>query len=383
MTLPTLHTAFHRTHTSDRPHAHAPMVRRFLAAIAILPLLAANAGCGSASTDATSSASPSRDNTVSWLSQTDWNAHPANDTALKFFGVIDAPIKASDLFDHATDISVEVASGDGTKAMTDKQELLTSTAAKPSDDAGDSIVMDDSFGGVTLNLHYELDNSTTPISDVFSKGLFDIAYTPDSTASLEKIVGIAASDSDSSSAALDAVVDTYGQPTGIWYWNDTSYFDPTNAANGGIYEMCWERDGYTFTITVQDTIGTEYSIANTSFTYYSGAAWDSFKKQLESGSIDGTENNVKYWAFTDFYNSYLSPEAVASLQASASAAASLAAASARATGSASESETGASASETASASESGSTAESSATASTSGSSSTDAGSESGTAESSN
>ena len=360
MTLPTLRTTSPDTLTGERPHAHMPMLRRFLAAIAILPLLAASTGCGSsASTDTSSSASPSHDNTVSWLSQTDWNAHPANNAALKFFGVIDAPIKASDLFDHATDISVAVASGDGTKAMTDKQELLTSTAAKPSDDAGDSIVMDDSFGGVTLNLHYELDNSTTPISDVFSKGLFDLTYTPDSTASLEKIVGIAASDSDSSSAALDAVVDTYGQPTGIWYWNDTSYFDPTNAANGGIYEMCWERDGYAFTITVQDTIGTEYSIANTSFTYYSGAAWDSFKKQLESGSIDGTENNVKYWAFTDFYNSYLSPEAVASLQASASAAASSAAASASGT------------------------AESSATASTSGSASTDAGSESGTAESSN
>ncbi len=366
MTLPTLHTAFHHTLTDGRLHAHMPMLRRFLAAIAILPLLAASAGCGSsASTDTSSSASPSRDNTVSWLSQTDWNAHPANDTALKFFGVIDAPVKASELFDHATDISVAVASGDGTKAMTDKQELLTSTAAKPSDDAGDSIVMDDSFGGVTLNLHYELDNSTTPISDMFSKGLFDLAYTPDSTASLEKIVGIAASDSDSSSAALDAVVDTYGQPTGIWYWNDTSYFDPANAANGGIYEMCWERDGYAFTITVQDTIGTEYSIANTSFTYYSGAAWESFKKQLESGSIDGTENNVKYWAFTDFYNSYLSPEAVASLQASASAAASSAAASPSGSVAAS------------------GTAESSATASASESTSTDAGSESGAAESSN
>ena len=325
------------SHTS---HPHT--LRRLAAALAALPLLLAPAACGSSTSgDASSSnASSSHDNTVSWLSQTDWSAHPTNTTDLKFFGVLDAPVSASDLFDHASSVSVAVASGDGTKAMTDKAELLTSTATKPSDDSGDSIVMDSTFGGVTLDLHYELDNDTTPISDVFSQGLFDLAYTPDDSASLEKIVGIDAATLDSSSAALDAVIDTYGQPNGIWYWNDTSYFDPTNAANGGVYELCWERDGYAFTITVQDTIGTEYSIANTSFTYYSGAAWTSFKKQLQSGSIDGTQNNVKYSSFSDFYNSYLSPEAVASLQASASASASSAAASASA--SASDSETSAS-----------------------------------------
>lgn len=328
----------HASHTGVRTtRAHASLLRRILAAFALLPLLAAPAGCGSSASPASSSPSSSHDNTVSWLSQTDWNAHPANDATLKFFGVLDAPIKASDLFDHATSVSVAVASGDGTKAMTDKQELLTSTVAKPSDDSGDSLVMDDSFGGVTLDLHYELANSTTPVSEVFSQGLFDLAYTPDDAASLEKIVGVSATDSDSSSAALDAVVDTYGQPNGIWYWNDTSYFNPAAAANGGVYELCWERDGYAFTITVQDTIGTEYSIANTSFTYYSGAAWTSFKKQLESGSIDGTADNVKYSTFSDFYNSYLSPEAVASLQASASASASSAAASAAGSASASDS----------------------------------------------
>ena len=77
------------------------------------------------------------------------------------------------------------------------------------------------------------------------------------------------------------------------------------------------RDGYAFTIAVNDMIGTEYSMTNTSFAYYSGNAWKSFKTDLQSGSIDGGNNNVRYCDFHDFYDSYLSPEAVASLEASA------------------------------------------------------------------
>lgn len=54
-------------------------------------------------------------------------------------------------------------------------------------------------------------------------------------------------------------------------------------------------------------IGTEYSMTNTSFAYYSGNAWKSLKTDLQSGSIDGGNNNVRYCDFHDFYDSYLSP----------------------------------------------------------------------------
>lgn len=67
-------------------------------------------------------------------------------------------------------------------------------------------------------------------------------------------------------------------------------------------------------------IGTEYSMTSASFAYYSGNAWKSFKADLQSGSIDDGNNNVRYCDFHDFYDSYLSPEAVVSLEASASAA---------------------------------------------------------------
>ncbi|MGO5287743.1 hypothetical protein [Pseudoscardovia suis] len=58
-------------------------------------------------------------------------------------------------------------------------------------------------------------------------------------------------------------------------------------------------------------------MTNTSFAYYSGNAWKSFKADLQSGSIDDGNNNVRYCDFHDFYDSYLSPEAAASLEASA------------------------------------------------------------------
>jgi|GEM_PF-3493321 len=342
------HAASYRNAAPHRSRTHR--ARRIVAALVALPLTLSAAACGSSSDASPSSSDSSTSTSVSWLSQVDWTKYNVTDADLEFFGQLTAPLAAKDLFDHASEISVAVASGNGTKAMTDGNELLTSSATKPrestaSSDSSDSsssssasavdfMTMDDSFKNATIDLHYELDNDTTPISDVFNNGLFDLAITPDSSSvTLSDILGLgsssgSASDSGQGTSELDQALDKYGMPTGIWYWNDTSYFDPTSAANGGAYELCWERDGYAFTIAVNDMIGTEYSMTNTSFTYYSGNAWKSFKTDLQNGSIDGGNNNVRYCDFHDFYDSYLSPEAVASLEASASAAQSSAMASA-------------------------------------------------------
>ncbi len=45
------------------------------------------------------------------------------------------------------------------------------------------------------------------------------------------------------------------------------------------------RDGYAFTIAVNDMIGTEYSMTNTSFAYYSGNAWKSFKSVISNSIL--------------------------------------------------------------------------------------------------
>lgn len=385
--------------------------RRIVAALLALPLTLSAAACGSSSDASPSSSDSSTSTSVSWLSQVDWTKYSVTDADLEFFGQLTAPLAAKDLFDHASEISVAVASGNGTKAMTDGNELLTSNATKPrestaSSDSTDStdstdsssssssstsssassastvdfMTMDDSFKNATIDLHYELDNDTTPISDVFNNGLFDLAITPDSSSvTLSDILGLdsasaSSSDSGQSTSELDQALDKYGMPTGIWYWNDTSYFDPTSAASGGAYELCWERDGYTFTIAVNDMIGTEYSMTNTSFTYYSGNAWKSFKTELQNGSIDGGNNNVRYSDFQTFYDSYLSPEAVASLEASASAAQSSAMASASSEAASSESASASESASSESSEASDSTDSESASASESSSDSTDGGS---------
>lgn len=180
----------HAAPSNAAPHRfRSHRARRIVAALVALPLTLSAAACGSSSDASPSSSDSSTSTSVSWLSQVDWTKYNVTDADLEFFGQLTAPLAAKDLFDHASEISVAVASGNGTKAMTDGNELLTSSATKPrestaSSDSSDSsssssasavdfMTMDDSFKNATIDLHYELDNDTTPISDVFNNGLFD------------------------------------------------------------------------------------------------------------------------------------------------------------------------------------------------------------------
>lgn len=214
-------------------------------------------GTGQADSGSNAQTAP-EEATEPWAYTVNWNSVPEKDTDIVFIGDgFSLPLEFRSLLLHVTDLDFKCVRNGGTVTLAPEdvpgcEECLIDSENK-------TFAIDGKPFRISL-----YDTERQPLKDIVSEERFELSIE-----STEEIFGMDASDYKTPSEFLDAVLEKYGSPSYVSYYETAKDTSP---------QFIWERNGYGFGLTYLDLSNKKDGSQISGFTsfYYSGNGLKAF-----------------------------------------------------------------------------------------------------------